>query len=340
APREASVPENSPYETEKARRERELRRQWAAEHFPGFVAVENARGQEALSLTLKYMEEGRSAIQYPALWFLPRHLYGKANLIVRSDSAPSVFGPYHYTLVQLKQALEVKQHYCIQSAMLNRILGLMQGYEPPEFRLFLRTKDIILRQQDWENALTEVLDTWSVIKDGLLEPEPGKPPGAASAPWRIYANKLVYTRKDLVLLAGVSRENRQKLHAAGIHTVDESAHAGLDKLTALTDEQSGPEIFGNAATYVLQSPILRSAAAFTLPTRERNLYFDFENADALRPGEAPYVYLIGVWDAESRSYTGLLAKNAAEEEKIFAQFADLVGAPERATLYHWTEHET
>ncbi|NLO91946.1 MAG: hypothetical protein GX410_08175, partial [Elusimicrobia bacterium] len=137
APREQAVQENSTYEADKSRREHEIRARWASEHFPGFVAVENVWGAEALALTLKYMAQGRPAIQYPALWFLKDHIYGKANMIVRSDSAPSVFGDYHYTLVQFKQALEIKRHYSVQGALLNKILGLMQGYQPQEFRIFL-----------------------------------------------------------------------------------------------------------------------------------------------------------------------------------------------------------
>ena len=339
APREEAVQENSPYETEKARREREIRLRWAAEHFPGFVVVENARGQEALALTLKYMAEGKPAILYPALWFLPKHMYGKANMIARSDAAPSVFGNYHYTLVQLKQAIEAKHHYCVQGALLNRTLGLMQGYEPPEFRLFLRTKDIALRQAELAPDLDQVLDTWGAIKDGLLEPEPCKPPNAASAPWRAYANDLVRKKKDLILLAGVSREWRQKLHMCGIHSTDDAALAGPARLLGLTDEQAAPEIYGNAAAYRLNTPIGRPGARLALPEKQRNLYFDFENADSMKPGEPSYVYLIGVWDAETKNYTALLAKNAAEEEGIFRQFAELVGDPSQALLYHWTEHE-
>ena len=340
APREAAAQENSPYETEKARREREIRLRWADKNFPGFVAVENARGPEALALTLKYMAEGRCAILYPALWFLPKHMFGKANMIVRSDAAPSVFGDYHYTLVQLKQAIEAKHHYCIQGALLNRILGLMQGYQAPEFRLFLRTKDVTLRQHELERELDEVLDTWNAIKDGLLEPEPCKPPNAASAPWRAYANELVIKKKDIILLAGISREWRQKLRMSGIHTTDDAALAGLARLQELTDEQAAPEIYGNALAYRLNTPIGRDGARFALPQKSRNLYFDFENADSMQPGQPSYVYLIGVWDAETGTYSALLAKNAAEEEGIFRQFAELVGDPSQALLYHWTEHET
>ncbi|NLO92121.1 MAG: TM0106 family RecB-like putative nuclease [Elusimicrobia bacterium] len=196
-----------------------------------------------------------------------------------------------------------------------------------------------MRHADWAPELEQALDVWGAIRDNILQPEPAKPPNAASAPWRVFANRLVSERKDLILLAGVSREWRQKLRDNGILTTTQAALAGPQKLKELTDESAGADIFGNAAANELNAPVLRGDRPMALPQRARNLYFDFENADAIAPDTKPYVYLIGVWDAETGKYTALLARSQREEEKIFRDFAELVGDPAQALLYHWTEHE-
>ena len=71
------------------------------------------------------------------------------------------------------------------------------------------------------DKIDDVVSRWIGLRDGTVEqPEPGRPPDVADSPWRVYGNRLVNERRDLVLLAGVRAPERAKLRAAGIHSVD------------------------------------------------------------------------------------------------------------------------
>jgi len=338
-PHSEAVEECTRYDHLRSQKDRCVKDGWLLKEFPDLVRMEKANPQDSFKAALTAMLAGAKAIANPYLWDLTQNIHGRANLLIRNDSAPSLLGPYHYELMQFKQALELKEHYILQAVLLNRILGAIQGIEPESVKVRLRSEERVINAPAWKERLDKQLLRWANIVSGELVPDPARPPNAASTPWRVFANKWVYERKDLLLIAGSGWDMRAKLRDAGIKNTDDVVSAGIDRLRELLGDPLCTEYYGNALAYKLATPVIRKEGVWPPRTAARNLYFDFEAADSNCNDERPHNYLIGIWDKEANKYVALLAKGAKEEEKIYKEFIDYAGNPAECALYHWTEHE-
>lgn len=339
APEGAAVYEQNRYENLKVRTDRNSRDQWIREHFPGVEFVRADNDTDRFKGTLRAMAEGKPAVANAALWNLPKNVYGSMNLLVRSEEGSSVFGPYHYRLVQFKRAHDLKEHYALQVSLLNHILSEVQQYTPRYTRVELKGKTVNVDYLDHEERLNRELAYFRMIRDGKARPEAHKPPKAAASPWRVYANKVVAESKDLQMLPSLSAEMRQCLKICGLHTTDDVARAGLDKIREILEEPFATDAYYNSMAYLHNKPVLREEGHFPPPVKKHNLYFDFEATETFTKENTSFVYLIGIWDKEEDKYVSFVAKTPEEEIKIFEQFYDYITDPENTVLYHWTEYE-
>ena len=219
------------------------------------------------------------------------------------------------------------------------MLGCTQKYTPDNTRVFLKDRTLDVAYQDHCDRLARELAYWRSIRDGLAKPEAHKPPKAASAPWRVYANKTVAETKDLLMLPGLNTEMRQCLKINGMYTTDDVARAGIEKLQGILEEPHATDSYYNAQAYLHNKPILREAGHFPPPAKKYNLYFDFEATETFTKDNVSFVYLIGIWDKEENKYVSFVAKTPEEEIKIFEQFYDYIKDFANTALYHWTEYE-
>ncbi len=339
APQEEAVPEANRYENLKIRTDRSARDEWIKQAFPSVHFVEAHTDEERFKQTLAAMARGESAIANTALWNLPENVYGSINLLVRQDGAPSRFGNYHYQIYQFKRAHDLKEHYCLQVCLMNQILGQIQAYTPSSARVCLKGHTVDVLHSAHIERLTIELAFWRNIKSGLAKPEAQKPPKAAAAPWRVYANKLMRETKDLVMLPHLNTEMRQCLKINGLFTTDDVARTSLEKLQTILEEPYATETYYNARAYLHNKPILRKAGCFPPPKKKYNLYFDFEATETFTRDNKSFVYLIGLWDKEQNKYVTFVAKTPEEEIKIFEDFYNYIQDFTNTALYHWTDYE-
>ena len=339
APQEEAVPETNRYENLKVRTDRRSRDEWIKEEFPHVVFISGETDAERFKNTLSAMAAGAQAIANCALWNLPESVYGNANLLVKKETAPSCFGAFHYEIYQFKRAHDLKEHYALQVCLLNRILGQIQEYTPATMRVHLKGNHVDVPYAKYQERLKRELTFWHAIRDGKAKPEAHKPPKGASAPWRVYANKLIAQTKDLLMLPGLNTEMRQCLKINGLFNTDDVARAGLTKLQEILEEPHATNSFYNAQAYLHNRPILREAGHFPPPEKKYNLYFDFEATETFTKDSVSFVYLIGIWDKEENKYVSFVAKKPEEELQIFEQFYNYVKDFAHTALYHWTEYE-
>ncbi len=339
APEGAAVNELNRYENLKVRTDRNSRDIWIKEHFPGVEFISATNDTDRFKGTLRAMIEGKSAIANAALWNLPQGIYGSINLLQRVEGGKSIFGDYHYRIIQFKRAHDLKEHYALQVSLLNHILSDIQQFTCRYTRVELKGKTVEVDYLDHEQRLERELDYFRRIRDGKAKPEAHKPPKAANPPWRIYANKIVAESKDLQMLPGLSAEMRQCLKIDGLFTTDDVAHAGLEKLRSLLEEPFATDAYYNSLAYLHHKPVLKQAGCFPPPAKKHNLYFDFEATETFTKDNVSFVYLIGIWDKEEDKYVSFVAKTPEEEIKIFEQFYDYIKEPQDTVLYHWTEYE-
>ena len=339
APEGAAVNELNRYENLKVRTDRNSRDIWIKEHFPGVEFISATNDTDRFKGTLRAMIEGKSAIANAALWNLPQSIYGSINLLQRVEGGKSIFGDYHYRIIQFKRAHDLKEHYALQVSLLNHILSDIQQFTCRYTRVELKGKTVEVDYLDHEQRLERELDYFRRIRDGKAKPEAHKPPKAANPPWRIYANKIVAESKDLQMLPGLSAEMRQCLKIDGLFTTDDVAHAGLEKLRSLLEEPFATDAYYNSLAYLHHKPVLKQAGCFPPPAKKHNLYFDFEATETFTKDNVSFVYLIGIWDKEEDKYVSFVAKTPEEEIKIFEQFYNYIKEPQDTVLYHWTEYE-
>ena len=276
APEGTAVYEVNRYENLKVRTDRNSRDIWIKEHYPGVEFIRAENETERFQATLRAMAEGKPAIANAVLWNLPQSVYGSINLLQRIDEGKSVFGPYHYRIVQFKRAHDLKEHYALQVSLLNHILSDIQKYTCRYTRVELKTKAVQVDYLDHEQRLVRELDFFRKIRSGQARPEAHKPPKAANSPWRVYANKVVAESKDLLMLPALSAEMRQCLRIYNINTTDDVVRAGLEKMRTILEEPFATDAYYNAAAYFHQKPVLKEKGHFPPPLKKRNLYFDFE----------------------------------------------------------------
>ena len=339
APEEEAVPEFNRYESLKIRTDRHTRDEWIKQEFPHVVFISGQTDLERFQNTLKSMADGAQAIANCALWNLPQSVYGNANLLVKKEDAPSRFGNFHYEIYQFKRAHDLKEHYALQVCLLSRILGQIQQVTPSVTRVYLKGHFVQVPYKKHQERLECELTFWQAIRDGKAKPEAHKPPKGASAPWRVYANKLMAQSKDLLMLPGLNTEMRQCLKINGMFNTDDVAHAGLAKLQGILEEPHATNSFYNAQAYLHNKPILRERGHFPPPPKKYNLYFDFEATETFTKDNVSFVYLIGIWDKEENKYVSFVAKTPQEELQIFEQFYNYIKDFANTALYHWTEYE-
>ena len=338
APAEAAVHEQNRYENLKIRTDRHVRDEWIKKEFPQVIFISGASDADRFKNTLTAMANGESAIANSCLWNLPESVYGSINLLVRQEGN-SIFGPYYYQIYQFKRAHDLKEHYALQVSLMNLILGQIQGYTPSEARVFLKNQQVNVHYKNHVDRLLNEITFWRNIRDGKAKPEAHKPPKAASAPWRVFANKYVTETKDLLLLPHLNQEMRQCLKINGMFTTDDVANSSLEKLQTILEEPYATETYYNALAFYHHKPIVREEGFFPPPDKKYNLYFDFEATETFTKNNQSFVYLIGIWDKEQNKYVSFVAKSPEEEIKIFEQFYDYIQDFDNTVLYHWTEYE-
>ena len=346
APKEEAKEEPNLYESLRGKTDRLVRDHWIYNHCPVPVVINGSESEKFLK-TLQAMQEGADGIIGGNLWDLRQSegIYGGVNFLLKVNNGQSIFGPYHYKIVQLKRAGEMKEHYAYQTALLNQILTAIQGYDAGDALFIFKAKEQILTCARVLERAQKAGALYQAIRKGEILPEAKKPPKAALSPWRVYANKYVVEKHDLVLIPHLNVTMRAILRENNINTYDDIVAAGFEKIKELLADPTYPEntpvlTYAHALAFVKNKPVLRAKGKFPPPEKKRNLYFDFEATETFQENNTSFIYLIGVWDKEENKFIPFIAKNEQEEEIIFKQFADYVlNCGPDVALYHWTEYE-
>ncbi|MBO4707262.1 MAG: TM0106 family RecB-like putative nuclease [Elusimicrobiaceae bacterium] len=346
APKEEAVEEPNLYESLRGKTDKLVRDHWIYDHCSNPVVISGNDNEKFIN-TLQAMQDGAEGIIGGTLWDLRSEegLYGGVNFLLKVNAGQSVFGAYHYKIVQLKRAGEMKEHYALQTTLLNKILTEIQGYDAGEALFIFKAKEQILTCARVMERAKNAATLYHSIRRGETVPEANKPPKGALSPWRIYANKYVFEKHDLVLIPHLNVTMREILRKNNINTYDDIVAAGFEKIKELLSDDTFPDntpvlTYAHALAFVKNKPVLRAKGKFPPPTKKRNLYFDFEATETFQENNSSFIYLIGVWDKEENRFVPFIAREEKEEEIIFKQFANYVAdcGPDVA-LYHWTEYE-
>ena len=330
APRGEAVDETSQYERLRMDWGSDHERNWVEEHYPDALEITPRWGLEAVKATARAMCDGVRVIYQPQLWSLGDGLHGLGDLLVRHDDAPSDLGPWHYRVIEIKRSKELREYQAVQAVFYNRILARLQGVRPANLDIILKDGDASVAAAEYEAACDEVLATWNRLRAAVDPPElPGV--DEAESPWRVFTNRTLEARRDLALFPAITPKLRPHFRDAGITSVDELTPENVARI-------GGPALARQYESWKSRRPVFKGK--LDIPRRRRALYYDFETCDDVHPEVAPHVYMIGAYDAAADRFHLFTAKGPEDESRIFAEFADLVGDPRDAALYHWWRYET
>ncbi len=79
---------------------------YVVETFPEAERIADKPRPEGFLRALQAMARGAAVLHGVPLYYLVEDLYGTADLLERDDNRPSVFGPFHYWVLEVKIAKE------------------------------------------------------------------------------------------------------------------------------------------------------------------------------------------------------------------------------------------
>ena len=277
------------------------------------------------------------------LMCLPMGLQGRPDLLFRVDNIRSELGPFGYHVVEIKTARNIQKAHILQGAVYNRLVGAAQGYEPTEFYILNRDREMqTIPMSDVAGDLDRVL---SDMRD-VLNRKPVEPCyGAGRWPWETYVNSLATDANDVSLIPGVGATKRQDLVGAGFRTVDAVAVTQEQALTKLRGVGvPTARKFITSAKAIHQNRPVQREEGLQIPHAETEVFLDLEGTDP-RIGEDGLEvvnYLIGALlrrSSETPTFVPFFASSSEAEEQILTEFFEWGASLGDTVFYHWHHYE-
>jgi predicted RecB family nuclease len=307
--------------------------------YPEAEKLEYETPEEGFKVLLEEMNKGVNILCGLPAFYLPEGLIGRFDVLERQDTEPSIFGPYHYVVREIKLAKNIQKHHVYQATFYNYLLGKIQGYTPPIMYIINRDYDVLEIGYD-EVALLAILGD---IKEILNGKEVSPTYGACEWPWESYNNEEAIKRKDISLVGGVGPSFKQKLQEVGIHTVDDLERTPIENLVKIKGigEKTARKFSTNARALTSGHHICIGTCEF--PAKPTEIFLDLEGTGE-QIGDEELIaidYLIGVVIREGNreEYLPFVANSLDGEGEMFQRFVDWLLEMDDFIIYHWHHYE-
>ena len=320
-------------------------------HYPDLPLPPSRDHLASFSALLAGMAAGeRGFRRFPLLWN-GGDLWGEPAVVVRTDTQPSRFGTWSYSVVHLTLARTLRAEHLVPAMTYNMLLSKVQGTLPTHVTLIDghgASHAIAYAPEVVHKTLTEVRK--------VINGEPVRPiRGGALAPWDDYCDRLAREAHDVSLVSGVGASAVAQLESLGIKTVGNLAKADIASLKAL--KRVGETRAKNwvASAQVLQEGKPRRVGPVSLPSEGSVAFLDFESTVALGDSGLgldehtvpPIDYLIGLLECTpaqpigptSGTFRAFVAHTPQQEGAAFAQFLEWFEHRRRPILIHWGSYE-
>ena len=311
--------------------------------FPGGIQEIFKNEEEGFHRSLEVMSTGSSRLKNMPLISWPDGLTGRPDVLERVDGFPSVFGDFSYRIIEVKSSRRLRESQKLQGALYNRVLGLIQGYEPPEFQMVNRDFEIIpVLMTEVDDRLDEVLEEVRRVMAGQAVDFCY---GVAGWPWTKYVDEQAVVNQDVSLITGVGASVRMNLVDAGYRTIDSIATANEAELISI--DRIGPSIAKKmvvSAKAIYDKKPVRREAMGELRRGRTEVFFDFEGAQEhdLVDGLELVNYLIGAvyrTPGSEPKYIPFFAENFYKEDENLVAFLEWAKSLDDPVFYHWHHYE-
>src|SRR5688572_21710078 len=279
---------------------------------------------------------------------------GVSDFLVRTDTASPRFGAWSYEAWDTKLARRDRPYHILQLCFYSGQLGSLQGVDPAYMHLVLGTGETrSFRYTDFEAYYRAVRRTFihATSRDGFTYPYP-----VSHCRLCEHAPSCAARRKaddHLSLVAGIRRDQVDRLNEAGVQTVGELARFGdgrepgiggpaLERLRHQAALQAHYRVSGRHKYDLL--PADEHSGFRLLPEPSPgDIFFDMEGDPYFDPARG-LEYLFGfVTVGEASSFRHFMALDRAEEKRAFERFIDFVHERLRSWpdlhVYHYASYE-
>jgi predicted RecB family nuclease len=314
--------------------------------------VEIARTDDfaaAAAETVAAMRHGVPVIYQGALGFGPWQ--GWSDFIERIEE-PSALGPWSYEVVDTKLKRRADPKHALQLAIYSKAVAEIQGRQPDRAHVVIGTGErISIDLADVRHSVDRLAERLVAFIATPDETAPEPTPACGLCRWREHCDDHYAATDSLVRVAGITRQQRRRLQAAGVVTlaglassagrISGMAQETLDKLRKQARLQLGRRAGGPPA---LELKFLEPGRGFARLPRPSpgDLFFDMEGDPLIEGGRE---YLFGVFHEEHGSghfHAWWAHDDDAEKaalEAVLAFFVERLAADRDAHIYHYAQYE-
>ena len=312
------------------------------ERYPNMTAIQYSNPEEGFKLTLDSMISGTNALHGMPIYYLSEGIYGKADIIERSNTNSSIFGDYHYTIKEVKLAKNIQETHLIQGAFYNYLLGKIQNFTPKTFAMINgEGEESIHEYSEYESVLFDSIEgTRKILQGESISPTYG----SCDYPWTSYCNKKAVETNDISLVAGISLKTKNNL-VHKFKTIEELSKASILDLTAIKGigEKTAIKYVNIAKAIHSKTHIIINKDKIEFPQRKVEIFLDLEGIDPTMAEDGiPQIdYLIGivVREKSEEKYISFTAKNTHLEKEMLLEFLDFLKKQEDYVIYHYHHYE-
>ena len=246
--------------------------------FPDVVRNHIHNNLESFREALTEMTKGTKYLAVYPFFYIPDYYEGHIDALRRSDSHPSIFGDYHYEVIEIKIAKNIKKKHIMQAIFYNDLIGKIQQYYPENvFLINGEFKEYTFSFSKYKDEFIEILADITKIRTKIRVPRAVY--GHCMVPWTNYANKQAELARDVTILPEVGKTIQKSLETISVFTIDDLTpitEAELNELNNIGAKK--------ASTIKIHSEALTKGKIIKKESLEKKFfdleyYIDFEGVD-------------------------------------------------------------
>ena len=296
---------------------------------------------------LNEMLKGTKLLAGFPLYYVPEKYEGHIDLLRRSNNHSSIFGDYHYEIIEIKLAKNIKPKHIIQAIFYNELLGRIQNYYPENVYVINgEQKENSHEFKKYSNDLTSIIEDIKLIKNGERKPRPAYK--SCQTPWSNYNDIQAEKERDITLVPDIGKSMQKNLENYNILKFDDLRKYDEKFLTQIKDigDKRAKSFKLHAEAFAEYKKIIKEPVE-----RLENVieyFIDFEGVDpTLSPLDGiSFDFLFGVILKnnliEKKEFQHFIIKdpfNELEMKNVFKNFIQYLEKYSDAPVYHWGSYE-